>query len=63
MARNRCPALLSSSMAGHTVELRKRYLDYPVTEPLLSDNHNGDLGAAKSRQYHDDLAAKFGLWQ
>lgn len=43
MVGNRCPALLSSSMAGHTAELTEWYLDYPVTEPLLSDNHNGDL--------------------
>ncbi|HBE9080693.1 MULTISPECIES: hypothetical protein [Serratia] len=55
--------MLSSSMAGHTAELTERYLDHPVTEPLSMDILTGDLQAAKSRQYHDDRAAKLGLWQ
>ncbi|MNP44433.1 hypothetical protein D3C76_1382960 [compost metagenome] len=50
-------------MAGHTAELTERYLDHPVTEPLSIDIQNGVLEAAKSRQYHDDRAVKFGLWQ
>jgi len=35
----------------------------PRTEPLSIDIQNGVLEAAKSRQYHDNRAVKFGLWQ